>query len=148
MFHNTNTTTRVVGMVSKEIQAKFVNSVKQQCALAIVNFITELEKCFPMQELLNVTKVIYSQYWLIPKAEITFLGHMAIMQAHFGHPKIFGSSNTFDGPLVNLTFLDQQFTFFKLTMQNHCQVAILHPLDYNPTTCLWERLRSSSILNH
>jgi hypothetical protein len=134
-------------MVSREIWAKVVDSMKQQCVLVVANFITELEKCFPMQELLNVTRVVYSQYWLILKVEITFPRHMAIMQAHFGHPKIFGNSNTFDGPLVNLTLLDQQFTFFKLTMQNHCQVAILHPLDYNPTTCLWEKVRSSSIFN-
>jgi len=60
---------------------------------------------------------------------------MAIMQGILG-TKTFGSSNTFDGPLINLTLLDQQFTFFKLTMQNHCQAAILHPFDYNPTTCL------------
>lgn len=71
-----------------------------------------------------MTKVIYSQYWFIPKVEITFLGHMAIMQARFGHPKIFGNSNTFDGPLLNPKFFYQQFIFFKLTMQNHCQATI------------------------
>jgi len=60
MFHNTNTTARVVGMVSREIWAKVINFVKQQCVLVAVSFITKLEKCFPMQELLNVTKVIYS----------------------------------------------------------------------------------------
>jgi len=58
-------------MVSREIWAKVVNSMKQQCALAATSFIIKLEKCFPMQELLNVTRVIYSQYWFIPKVEIT-----------------------------------------------------------------------------
>jgi hypothetical protein len=60
MFHNTNTIARVVGMVFRELWAKVINSMKQQCVLAASSFITKLEKCFPMQELLNVTKVIYS----------------------------------------------------------------------------------------
>jgi hypothetical protein len=46
MFHNTNTTTRVVGMASKEIWAKVVDYVKQQCALVVASFITQLEKMF------------------------------------------------------------------------------------------------------
>jgi hypothetical protein len=46
MFHNTNTTIRVVGMVSKEILAKVVDYVKQQCALVVASFITQLEKTF------------------------------------------------------------------------------------------------------
>jgi len=44
MFHNTNTTARVVGMVSKEIWAKVVDFVKQQCVLIVAIFITKLEK--------------------------------------------------------------------------------------------------------
>jgi hypothetical protein len=46
MFHATNVTTRVVGMVSKEIWAKVVNFMKQQCALTIASFITKLENVF------------------------------------------------------------------------------------------------------
>jgi hypothetical protein len=54
-----------------------------------------------------VTKVIYLKYWLPPKVEVTFIGHMTIIQVHFEHPKVFGSSNTFTRPLVNLAILDQ-----------------------------------------
>jgi hypothetical protein len=49
-------------MVFKEIWAKVGDSMKQQCVLVVINFITKLEKRFPMQKLLNVTRVIYSQY--------------------------------------------------------------------------------------
>jgi hypothetical protein len=67
---------------------------------------------------------------------------------HFWHPKVYGNSITFVGPLVNHVFFYQQFAFFKLTMQNHCQATMLLPLDYNPTTHLWERLGHNGILNH
>ncbi len=32
-------------------------------------------------------------------------------------------------------------------MQNHAQVAMLPPHDYNPTTRLWVKLETSGILN-
>jgi hypothetical protein len=54
-----------------------------------------------------VTKVIYPKYWLTPKVEVIFPRHMAIKQLHFGHPEVFGSSNTFTKPLVNPAILDQ-----------------------------------------
>jgi hypothetical protein len=46
MFHTTGATTRVVGMVTKEIWAKAVNFMKQQCASTSVGFITKLENVF------------------------------------------------------------------------------------------------------
>jgi len=67
------------------------------------------------------------------------------MQLHFWHPKVFGNSTTFVGPLVNHFFL---LAFFKLMIQNHCQATMLLPLDCNPTTRLWERLGLNGILNH
>jgi len=33
-------------------------------------------------------------------------------------------------------------------MQNHAQPTMLPPHDYNPITCLWERLGSNVTLNH
>jgi hypothetical protein len=33
-------------------------------------------------------------------------------------------------------------------MQNHAQSTMLPPHDYNPITCLWERLGFNVILNH
>jgi len=43
-----------------------------------------LEKRFPTQELLNVTKVIYSQYLLTPKVETIFPRHMACCNLGLG----------------------------------------------------------------
>ncbi len=44
--------------------------------------------------------------------------------------------------------LDQHSTFFKLTMLNHFQDAMLPQNDVNPTTRLWERIVPNGILNH
>jgi hypothetical protein len=46
---------------------------------------------------------------------------MAILQAHFGHQKSIESFGMFVEALINPLILDQQFIFFKLTMQNHVQ---------------------------
>ncbi len=59
-----------------------------------------------------------------------------------------GVSSTFGGPILNPIILDELFSFFKLTMQNHCQVTMLPPHYYNPTTRLWERIDFNAILNH
>jgi hypothetical protein len=53
----------------------------------------------------------------------------------------------FVGPIINHVILDQQSTFFKLTMLNHCQDAMLPQNDVNSTTQLWERIVLSRILN-
>jgi len=42
------------------------------------------------KELLNATWVIYLQYWLALEVETTFLGHLPIIHAHFGHPQGLG----------------------------------------------------------
>jgi hypothetical protein len=68
MFRTTNATTRVVGMVTREIWAKVVNSMIQQCASTTTGLITKLEKCFFVQKLLYAIGVINLKYWFIPKA--------------------------------------------------------------------------------
>jgi len=60
--------------------------MKAQYSSIVTSLITKLEKCFPTQELLNATNVIYPQYWFVPKAKVVFLKHMAIIQAHFTRP--------------------------------------------------------------
>jgi hypothetical protein len=110
--------------------------------------IAELEKQFLAQELLNATRVIYPQYWFTPKVETIFLGHMALLQAHYEHLKSLGTYWMFVGPLLNLQILDQQSSFFKLTMQNHYQVAMQPSHDCNLTSRLWERLGTSTTTMH
>jgi hypothetical protein len=48
-----------MGMVTKKISAKVVEFVKAQCPSTAIGLITELEKWFPPQELLNAIGVIY-----------------------------------------------------------------------------------------
>ncbi len=96
--------------------------------------------------MLNAIGAICPQYWLVPKVETTFSGPLVIIQAHFGHPKAWGTS-TVNGPLLNLIIFYEQ-CFLKLTMHNHAQSAMLPPHDCNLTTHLWERIGSNVILNH
>lgn len=119
----TNASIRVVGMINKESWVVVVHCVKWYCFEAATGFITELEKCFPAQELMIVIKIIDPQYWLAPKAETTFARHLAIIQAHFGHPKTLGTIRHFVGPLLDPILLDKQISFLKLTMPNHCHVT-------------------------
>jgi hypothetical protein len=109
--------------------------------------IVELEKRFWAQELLNAIGVIYLQYWLALKAKATFPGHMALFQTYYEHSKSLGTFRMFVGPLLNPKILDQQSSFFKLTMQNHFQAAMQPLHDCNPTSRLWERFGISGILN-
>jgi hypothetical protein len=70
---------------------------------------------------------------------------MAILQAHFGYKKQWGGFGMFIGFVINRMILDQWSTFYKLTMLNHCQDAMLSH-NVNPTTWLWERIGISVIL--
>jgi hypothetical protein len=60
------------------------------------------------------------------KAETTFLSHLPIIPAHFGHPQGLGVFATFCGLVLNLAFLDEQFAFSKLTMQNQATKLPIH----------------------
>jgi hypothetical protein len=46
MLHFTNTTTLEVGLVTREIWAKIVDSMKQQCSIIAASLIAELEWLF------------------------------------------------------------------------------------------------------
>jgi hypothetical protein len=46
-----------------------------------------VDKCFPTQELMNVTRIIYPQYWMAPDIEATFPIHLMLLKTHFHHPK-------------------------------------------------------------
>ncbi len=59
MLHTTNATIGITSMVNKEAWSQCVEAMKQQCAKVVASLFLELEKHFPMQKLLNVTRVIY-----------------------------------------------------------------------------------------
>jgi hypothetical protein len=73
-----------MSMVNKEDWAQAIDYVNKQCIAATIGLIFEFERRFPTQDLLNATRIIYPQYWLVLEVETTFLGHMAIIQTHFG----------------------------------------------------------------
>lgn len=99
--------------------------------------------------MLHVIRVIYPNYWLVPKAKTTFLGHqVAIIHVHFAHLKAWGIFGIFGGLILNLAHLDDQFVFFKLTMQNPYQVEVLLAQNCNMITRLWKRLKINIILSH
>jgi hypothetical protein len=50
--------------------------------------------------------VIYPQYWLALEEKVTFSSHMAILQAHSGHPKPLGNLSNMIGPLIDPMLLD------------------------------------------
>jgi hypothetical protein len=114
--------------------------VKKQCTKVVAGLIFEFKKWFPVQELLNATGIIYPQYWLGLEAETTFMGHMAIIQAHFGYRKALGKHGRFVEPLLDPILV-------KLTLQNNCQATMLPPHDCNLTMRLWRRLASSAIVS-
>jgi len=100
------------------------------------------------QELFNTITVIYFQYWFALEVKFIYLGQMAILHAHFGYKTPIGGSGMFVGPIINHVILDQHSTFFKLTMLNHFQDAMLPQNDVNPTMRLWEGIVPNGILNH
>ncbi len=83
-------TKEVMNFVIKQVWVDCVESLKHQRSKVVTNLIFELKRRFLAQELLNAIEVIYLQYWLIPKAKTTFSSHLVIIQAHFGHPKVWG----------------------------------------------------------
>jgi hypothetical protein len=55
--------------------------VKEQCLVAIANFIKKLAWRFPNREFMNAIGIVYPQYWLNSKVENTFLAHLALLKA-------------------------------------------------------------------
>jgi hypothetical protein len=47
-----------------------------------------------------------------PEAKITFPSHLAIFQAHLGHPKAWGAFGAFGGPILNPILFYEQFVEF------------------------------------
>jgi hypothetical protein len=52
-------TEEAMGLIAKQVWANYVESMKWQCFEATTNLISESERNFLAQELLNATRVIY-----------------------------------------------------------------------------------------
>ncbi len=64
-----------------------MQSLKDQCTCATLELIKKLARHFLAHDLMNVTRIIYPQYWEVANAKVTFVGHLAILKAKFCHPK-------------------------------------------------------------
>ncbi len=145
MLHVINTTTGVVRLVDKEAWVQAIDLVKKQCFDAAC-LIVEFEKCFLTKKLLSAIGVIYPQYWLALEVETIFQGHYSNTFQPF---KGLGYFQSICGTkLLNHILFYQQPPFLNLTTQNHCRATTMSPHDSNPTTKMWEKLRSSVICNH
>lgn len=148
MLHVVDTITNIMNLVTKETWATCVENIMWQCLKLVIGLICELEKQNSVEELLCVIRVIYPHYWLVPKAKTTFLGHqVAIIHVHFAHLKAWGLFGSFGGLVLKLALLDDQFVFFKLTMQYPYQVEVLLAQNCNMITRLWKRFKINRILN-
>jgi hypothetical protein len=60
MLHTHDLITKeAMGLVTKQVWADCVESMKRQCFKVTTNFIFEFERKFLTQDLLNATRVIY-----------------------------------------------------------------------------------------
>ncbi len=57
--------------------------MKAQCTIACDLLVRELEGKFLNHELMNVLGIIFSQYWLQPNNEFTFVDHLALIKQHY-----------------------------------------------------------------
>ncbi len=97
------------------------------------------------KELLNATWVIYLQYWLALEVETTFLGHLPIIHAHFGHPQGLGVFWYF----LWVSIKSCPFLWTICLFQTH-HAKSSHHIAYpwlQFDIWLWEKLKSNVILN-
>jgi len=83
---------------------------------------------------LNVTGIIYPQYWLQTNHEQTFLGHLALLKAQYCHPQLTGDGGVMCLALLAGWKLDRQVFFVVVIMISNCNSTILPPFNYNPTS--------------
>ncbi len=114
-----------------------MQSVKDQCTCATLELIKKLLRRFPTHDLMNATKIIYPQYWEPTNVEVTFVGHLAVLKTKFCHPKSKSLNATLVVGLLDGALLDQQASFFIITMKNNSHGALHLPLDCNPITKMW-----------
>jgi hypothetical protein len=64
MLQKIDKCTRVVSMVTKEDWVIVCQDVKNQCTYAVKGLILELDRRFLAHEFMNVTSIVYPQYWV------------------------------------------------------------------------------------
>lgn len=96
---------------------------------------------------MNVTNIMYPHYWQTLESCQGFPQHLVLIKVRFGHQKPLGPNGTFVLTLVDGTFFEHQFSFFKVTIQHQSKQDMEPPFDDNPTSSMWQKIASSVILN-
>jgi hypothetical protein len=71
-----------------------INNVQRQCFETTTKISDKLEKCFLVQDVMDVLRLVYSQYWLKHSCEQTFPLHIAILKGFYNQLKKLNSSQT------------------------------------------------------
>jgi len=72
MVHKRDPLTSNLNYVYRLDWLNVIEAVKQQCSAIATGFIQEHEQCFPTQDIMNATKVIYLQFWVNLKLSTRF----------------------------------------------------------------------------
>jgi S-adenosylmethionine/arginine decarboxylase-like enzyme len=86
---------------------------------------------------MNAMGIIYPHCWETLYAKTTFPSHLTVLKTKSYHPKPKGASGTLIVSLLDPTLLDQQMSFFYLTMKNNSHGALHLLPNYNPRIKLW-----------
>ncbi len=121
--------------------------VKVYCSIVAVGFIKKFGRRFPSQELKNVTRIIYPQYWLNFDAETMFPTHIfSPVETQYCFEKEFGDEGLKPPTLLNEQKLDMGTSLFKLTMHANNKQALEPPLTSSFVITLWSNIGFSVFL--
>lgn len=136
-------------MVTKNMRVTCLEDVVQQQCSKVVGLICELERQFPTKEPFECNWGDLPTILDGSRGKNNISKPLGYFSSTFGAPQGLGGfwcvwwSNIKPHP-----FLWTICWISKLTMQKHCQGAMLPPHNYNSTTRMWQLFKSSTILNH
>jgi hypothetical protein len=129
-----------------------VASVKGQCRDAAELLIGELEKRFPVSDLMNSLAIVFPQFWLQSNSDELFGLHMKTLRGHFGVVRHFNRGSKEEpqmvqvDPILDARTLGYQTSLFKLTMKSNSKGAMEEPRDRNPLTKLWQKVSQNTLM--
>jgi hypothetical protein len=94
-------------MVTKEDWAIVCQDVKNKCTFVTKGLIIELDRRFWAHELMNVTSIIYLQYWVQLEVSLRFLEHLQILKSHYCYYKMIQPNGKAHSPLMDDGILEQ-----------------------------------------
>jgi hypothetical protein len=99
-------------MVVRQDWITMCQGVKDQCIFITKGLITELNKRFSTQELMDDIGIIYLQYWVQVKVAQTFPKRLKILKTHFTSPRQFNRMANHMHLYWNKSYLNNNLIFF------------------------------------